>query len=163
METISTSANRVVVQIDVTGWAPNRVSALIALGQDAGTQPTPDRSPLAEGEPSGWTSDALLAAVAALRSGRAWAQVQVIEQAARRGGFIAREEVYAVAGYDSGRSLRGFTRPVNRVVSRLQDEGLLPEDAEDLLEPVYDDTVRGYQRARGFRVPADVCAMLTAG
>lgn len=152
---------RVLLQIDVTAWSPDRVTALLATVNGPPAEQYVNELPDAEStEPSGWTHDALLAAIAGLRNARAYAQVQVIEEAARRGGQIDREQVYSVAGYPAGRSLRGFTRATNRVVAKLQDEGLLPEDAEDLLETVYDPNGSGYRRALGFRIPADVALML---
>ena len=42
-----------------------------------------------------------------------------------------------ICGYDSSRSLKGFTRPVNRVTLALRDSGDLPEEADELLEPLY--------------------------
>ena len=39
------------------------------------------------------------------------------------------------------------------------EAGLLPEDADDLLAPDYDPNVSGFQRAKGFVVPAEVVKM----
>jgi hypothetical protein len=157
---------RALLQIDVTGWAPARVTDLLAFANasaaDAASETGDSTGRAAVDdelvEPSGWEQDTLLAAYAELRNNRSWPQVNVIEQAAKNGGYISREETYQAAGFDPAkRSLKGLTRPVNRVVTKLQDAGQVPDDVEDLLQPVYDDTISGYQRASGFRIPGDVC------
>jgi len=160
---------RAVLQFDVTGWAPSRVTGLLAFantsaaaaigatGEGAGLE-TVDPELV---EPSGWEQDTLLAAYAELRNNRSWPQVNVIEQAAKNGGYISRQDTYRAAGFNPAeRSLKGLTRPVNRVVTKLQDAGRVPADVEDLLQPVYDDSISGYQRASGFRIPSDVCAWI---
>ena len=50
---------------------------------------------------------------------------------------------------------------MNRATLSLRDSGELPEDAEELLEPIYDTSVRGYQRARGFRVPLEIVKLFS--
>jgi hypothetical protein len=80
-------------------------------------------------------------------------QEAVIRLAAEQDGFVSRNEVYELGDYDADRMLKGFTRPVSRVVRMLQARGSVPDDAIDVLSPVYDPKIKSFQRAAGFRVP----------
>ena len=80
----------------------------------------------------------------------------MITRAIENGGSVTREETYELGGYEPTRSLKGFTRPVNRATLALRDSGDLPEDAEELLGPIYDMSVKSYQRAKGFRIPLEI-------
>ena len=107
----------------------------------------------------GWTTavlDALLAKLATT----APVQEATIRMAAQQGGYIGREDVYLLGEYEPERQLKGFTRPVNRLVQELRDAGDLPEDAVDLLSPVYDKMVHGLGWVDGFRVPAEIVRIL---
>ncbi len=80
-------------------------------------------------------------------------RARVLVQAAKNGGHIAREEIYQIGEYHEDRTLRAYTRPIRRITQELRDEGLLSEDAEDVLEAVYDDPDHP-TRASGFRLAA---------
>ena len=107
----------------------------------------------------GWAR-ALDIALSRLEAEGSHAQVAVIKEAAKSGGHISREQVYAVAQYSPERSLRGFTRAVRRVCEDLIEDDLLAEDAPTLLDTVYNDPESGYQQASGFMVPAEVVQLL---
>ncbi|MCW6007827.1 hypothetical protein K1W54_25265 [Micromonospora sp. CPCC 205371] len=83
-------------------------------------------------------------------------QADVIREAAALGGTISREDVYGLCGYSDERMLRGFTRPTSRITADLQRAGRLPDPVTPILKPLYPDGVR----ASGFRVPAEVVAIL---
>ncbi len=83
-------------------------------------------------------------------------QSATVRLAAQQGGFVSREQVYQVGRYDDDRSLRGFTRPVNRIVQEMRAQGRLPEDAVDMLTTRYDGGVV----ATGFEVPESVIPLL---
>ncbi|MEJ8837600.1 hypothetical protein [Ramlibacter sp. AN1133] len=85
---------------------------------------------------------------------------RVVLKAIENGGQISRAEVYEVLGRPADQSLKGFTKPVNRLMEQLQEQQELEEDAEALLTPVYDSTSRTYQKAQGFTVPLQVVKML---
>ncbi|ONH58414.1 hypothetical protein CcI49_22245 [Frankia sp. CcI49] len=97
-----------------------------------------------------WAAEAVAAVLDRL-SEEAPVQAQVLRRAAELGGFISRDDVYRIGNYDSTRSLRGFTRPVRRIVQAFQDRGLIPSEVDDLLQAVYDDETVGL--ATGFTVP----------
>ncbi|CUU58251.1 hypothetical protein Ga0074812_11823 [Parafrankia irregularis] len=97
-----------------------------------------------------WAAEAVAAVLDRL-SEEAPVQAQVLRRAAELGGFINRDDVYRIGNYDSTRSLRGFTRPVRRIVQAFQDRGLIPGGVDDLLQAVYDDETVGL--ATGFSVP----------
>jgi hypothetical protein len=82
-------------------------------------------------------------------------QAEAIRLAAKREGFVSREDVYALGGYDETRTLRGFTRPANRIAQDFRDRGLLPDTAVDILEAVYDPKF-SYVQASGFRIPREL-------
>jgi predicted nucleic-acid-binding protein len=115
---------------------------------------------LAEGESGGWTAAALEELLKRLFA-RAPVQAAVIHLAADNGGFASREAVYELGGYEETRTLRGFTRPVNRIVQEFRDRGLVPESAPDLLETEYDPSY-SYVQASGFRIPQDLIPLINA-
>jgi hypothetical protein len=85
-------------------------------------------------------------------------QALVIREAAARGGRIDREAIYDICGYEDDRMLRGFTRPAARVTRDLQAEGIVAEDVEPALTPVYVGV-----KAAAFRIPAEMVAILASG
>lgn len=104
----------------------------------------------------GWTSRAVYLVLDALRAEGA-VQERVIRRAAELGGEISRSEIFDLCGFEPDRMLRGFTRPVRRVTTQLQAAGLIPDDVEDLLAPVYVNVI-----AESFRVPSEAVAVLAA-
>lgn len=108
---------------------------------------------------TGWTLDALETLLRRL-SYEAPVQEATIRFAVQNDGFIGRDDVYRIGEYDASRQLRGFTRPVNRLAQELRENGSVPEDAADVLVPVYDEGTYGFGWVDGFRVPADVVQLL---
>lgn len=85
-------------------------------------------------------------------------QADVIRAAAQQpNGLLPRELIYELGEYEDGRTLRGFTRPVDRITRQLQREGRVAVDIMPALEPVYE---QGAQAAY-FTVPPDVRKLLT--
>ena len=83
-------------------------------------------------------------------------QAATVRLAAQQGGFASREQVYELGQYHDERSLRGFTRPVNRIVQEMRAQGQLPDGALDVLTTRYDGGVV----ATGFDVPREVVPLL---
>jgi predicted nucleic acid-binding protein len=108
---------------------------------------------------SGWTRDALETLLRGLAS-QAPVQEATIRLACQQDGFVSRDDVYRIGEYDASRQLKGFTRPVNRLVQQLRDSGDIPEEAADVLVPVYDEMKHGFGWADGFRVPSELVALL---
>lgn len=119
-----------------------------------------DVLPTARRRGQGWTADALKFALTRMETGSGKVQARAIRTAAENDGFVTRDQVYELADYPTSRSLRGFTRPVNRITLDLQDTGLLSADAPKLLVPVYDVTSGSFQSVQGFRVPLEVVGLL---
>lgn len=104
-----------------------------------------------EGEEPGWTPENASHLMRSLLDHYP-AQHRAIVVAHAHGGWITREEVYQQAGYGPERSLRGFTRPVERLTRLLMDRGFLPYYAEPALVPRYNFAETGHNRAVGFRL-----------
>ncbi|MFI9528512.1 PIN-like domain-containing protein [Micromonospora rosaria] len=110
---------------------------------------------LSEPEPDllhgGWSQETLTYLLDRL-SNEAPSQALVLVYAANQGGYVTRSQVYEIAGYPEERSLRGFTRPFNRIVQAMRDEGILPEQAVDLFWAVYNDDSPAFGVAAGFQI-----------
>jgi predicted nucleic acid-binding protein len=87
-------------------------------------------------------------------------RAKAIRVAAAKGGYISRDEIYDLAGYDKTRQLKGFTRPVKRIVQNFRDSGIIPEEAVDVLATEYDHTNFGW--ASGFTVPEQLIPLLVS-
>jgi hypothetical protein len=109
----------------------------------------------------GWTADAVQGLLERLAD-EAPVQKAVIERAALDGGFVDRETVYLIGDYPEERSLRGFTRPVNRIAQTFRDEGRIDESAVDVLEAVYLAMTVNPNLAEGFRLNARVMPLVGA-
>ncbi|MGE3961051.1 MAG: hypothetical protein AB7F65_05155 [Dehalococcoidia bacterium] len=145
---------REVISLDVTGLAdPDRlrlISEIKRMVSAYGGYVEDEASVL------GWTSRTLAEALTRLERENGWVQADVIRQALANGGIVTRAQVYKIGGYPKSRQLRGFTRPVDRVVTAMQEEGLVPRDAADLIQTMYTSG----PVADGFRVPSELAALL---
>lgn len=153
----------ITITTDVTDWPTSARTELLDLIDRLNAQASGPAALLRSDvshdfEPSGWNAEAFDEIYGKLLSYPA--QCAVILRAIGSGtGYVSREDVYELAKYEPGRSLKGFTRPIRRLTQQLIDKGVLTEEVDELLEPDYDESVRGYQRARGFRVPMEVVKM----
>ncbi|MBK8758343.1 MAG: DUF4935 domain-containing protein [Actinomycetales bacterium] len=109
----------------------------------------------------GWSAEALDALLRRLNY-EAPVQEATIRFACQNGGYVSRDDVYRLGEYDASRQLKGFTRPVNRIVQHLRDMRTVPEDAADVLVPVYEEGKHGFGWVDGFRVPAEIVELLRA-
>lgn len=109
-------------------------------------------------EVAGWTTTTLAAALDRLDRDGARVQAQTIREALQRGGYITRKRVYSIGRFPEDRSLRGFTRPVNRIVAAMRDSGEIPDHAVDLLTSSYQNGVS----ADGFQVDPALASLLYA-
>lgn len=160
MSTVRTTSPELQVVTDVTGWSQGRINRLMdAINSLEGDF---EIAPVEAVQVTGWTKGLVEKALELLAGSRAKVQIQVVKFAIKHGGAVSREDVYTLGAYGESRSLKGFTRPTNRATQALRDSGDLPEDAEDLLEPIYDMSVRGYQRAKGFRIPLEIVQLYSA-
>jgi hypothetical protein len=113
-----------------------------------------DRAPEPDPSPAAWTADALLAVLKQL-DGEAPVQAKAIRTAARQGGRVTREEIYALGNYSEQRMLRGFTRPPLRVTAALQAAGVVSENVRPIFAARYPEGVK----ASYFTVPPEVPAL----
>lgn len=108
---------------------------------------------------TGWTTETLEVLLRRLNYD-APVQEATIRFASQNGGFVGRDDVYRIGEYDPARQLKGFTRPVNRLAQELRDSGAVPEEAADVLVPVYDKGTHGFGWVDGFRVPVEIVQLL---
>jgi hypothetical protein len=109
---------------------------------------------------AGWNQEAMNELLRRLDE-EAWVQCAAIRYAAGMDGFVDRLAVYELGDYDEERTLRGFTRPVRRIVQDLRDRGSISSDAVDVLEAVYDPQISSVQ-ACGFRLPTGLIPLVVA-
>ncbi|MBB4661988.1 PIN-like domain-containing protein [Conexibacter arvalis] len=107
----------------------------------------------------GWTIDALDELFDRLAA-EGGPHVEVVARAAASDGFVSRDEVYEIAGFDRSRSLRGFTRPLNRLRQCLVEERAIPASSCDLLRAEYDPLSNNPSLATGFRVAEAVLPLV---
>lgn len=105
----------------------------------------------------GWSAEALKDLLVRLDY-EAPVQAKAIRVAATKNGYISRNEVYALGDYDPSRQLKGFTRPVKRIVQEFRDKGVVPEEAVDVLATEYDHTNFGW--ASGFTLSEQLIPLL---
>lgn len=110
----------------------------------------------------GWTEQTARELYDRLIDGNRAVQAQVIAYAAHNGGVCDRDTVYALGGYPEDRVLKGFTRPVARIMRDLASEGLIPLDAATPMATAYDATNASFQKAQGFRMPDELTAVFAA-
>ncbi|MFD5089804.1 hypothetical protein ACFWMR_04345 [Amycolatopsis thailandensis] len=63
--------------------------------------------------------------------------------------------MYEIGGNEDTHFLKGITRPVKRIIKAMKESGELPQDASDLLTPIYD----GMTAVR-FEVPDGLAVLL---
>ncbi|MDG4787126.1 restriction endonuclease [Micromonospora sp. WMMD1102] len=116
-----------------------------------------DRSERVPGEVRGWSVRAaqrLMTVLDNLYPMRA----ALIRTAAQQHGRLERDQVYAIAEFPPDRTLRGLTRPTNRITASLIEQGHVPEEVEYPFQTGYDHGVK----ATHFTVPPDLVAALRA-
>ena len=116
---------------------------------------------LSDDETGGWNAAAIEALLGQLHDEEA-VQEDVIAYAALQGGFIERATVYEIADFDEDRSLRGFTRPVNRIRNAFRGEARVKESAVDVLSAVYHPWADNPSEAVGFQVNSQVLPLVVA-
>lgn len=104
----------------------------------------------------GWTVSTAVELHRRLISKNRPVQAKTIAAQARAGGECSRDEVYRLGEYEPERSLSGFTKPVAGVMRQMIAEGLLPVDAVNPMQPIYDPANPSFQKAQGFRMPTEL-------
>lgn len=117
-------------------------------------------SSLLEVENGGWTVEALRSLIDRLNAEGADVQAAIIMRAGESEGFVDRQTVYAIGGYEETRSLRGFTRPVNRITREFRDRGAVSELADDVLTAEYDESSASPGVAIGFQVSTNLLQLI---
>lgn len=106
-----------------------------------------------------WTYSSLAHVIRMLRV-QAPVQEATIARAVENGGYVSREEIYEIGGYEPERMLKGFTRPVARIALEVAAYNGVARFDQDLLAPVYAEMKGGYGWVDGFRVDSSLHAAL---
>ena len=140
-----------------------RPSQFVSMVAEKAGQPTSETvGQLARAERSqtggAWNSSTASELISVLRE---WypPQYEALKYAAQHSGRIPREEIYELSGYQNGRTLRGFGRPVNRLARSIYD----PTDAMEDFPPVFDsyyDPAVSWVQAAGFEVDGDLASAM---
>ncbi len=134
-----------------------RASSVLALEVDQASVEDIERVDRSQdvGLAGGWTTGSILSLMKRLER-EAPVQAKVVRAAVDNGGFVSRDDVYALGNFPEERWLNGFTRPVRRITKDLIDSGVVNPGAADLLVASYDDPDLPFGHAAGFVVPTSV-------
>lgn len=145
--------------LDISDLTPEQVSSVLefarSLAEDRPVEDVDDES-WRTASSTGWTLDHIDLLRDHLRNRGKTVQLMVFDEAIRCGGFIPREAVYKIGGYDPGRRLNNWTAPFTVATNYLVDDCELPEDADWPVETEYGDGGPQYRPAIGFRVLPEI-------
>lgn len=139
-------------------WAEELLELHVDEGSVRDLEQLGEASAAEDFEEGAWTAESLAVFMDELMR-RYPSRVKAIVAAAANGGFVDREAVYELAGYDETRRLRGFTQPVGTLSRDLQAAGVLTGGEPFLLTTVYGHAVDP-SWAKGFRIPSAVIPLL---
>ncbi|MGW0917117.1 PIN-like domain-containing protein [Streptomyces sp. NPDC002784] len=139
-------------------WAKELLELNVDEGSVRDLEQLGEASADTDTEDEAWTAESLAAFMDELMR-RYPSRVKAIVAAAANGGFVDRETVYELAGYDETRRLRGFTQPIGTLARDLQAVGVLTGGEPFLLTTVYGHAVDP-SWAKGFRIPSAVIPLL---
>jgi predicted nucleic acid-binding protein len=129
----------------------------VEVNPDSAKDASITRSPIDEA--GQWTAEAVNTLLERLRAEGRRDLADVINEAARLGGTIGRDDIYALCGYRDDRMLRGITRPTARMTADLQAEKVLPGSVTPMLRSLYKDA----GPLNALRIPAEVVNILDQG
>ncbi|MFC8314215.1 hypothetical protein ACFUEJ_11395 [Gordonia sp. NPDC057258] len=86
-------------------------------------------------------------------------QLAAFDLAIKHGGFVSRASVYRLGDYDDSRRLNNWTAPFVVAADWLEAKHGLTSP-EYPVRAVYDDEVKGYQRALGFEVLPEIVKLV---
>lgn len=161
---VDTAVHRTLMTFDVTDWSEPYRRRLATAGADIAATIAADSAAETADEPvTEWTKKSIEQLIGLLAAQGAYTQAHTVNEAVANGGKVTRERVYELGEYEPDRSLKGFTRPIRRLVKQMQAQGQIPETAPVPLEPIYDSAIKGYQRTKGFRLLAGIADLFVDG
>lgn len=113
-----------------------------------------------DAESTGWTRKHVKLMCGHLEERGKDVQRKAFDLAIKQGGFVSRASVYRLGGYDDSRRLNNWTAPFTVAADWLEDEHQLPATAEYPVRAVYDEDVKGFQRALGFEVLPEIVKLV---
>jgi hypothetical protein len=144
---------------------PDQVAQLLAFvramrtGTLAMGQSVPDESSWRDAPSTGWTREHVEALRRALAERGKDIQLAAFDAAIENGGFMSREDLYALGGYEPTRKLNNWTVPLRNVKAELIAGAGLPKDAELPMEFDY-PRAAGYVAARGLVVAPEIVRLM---
>ncbi|MCU7722472.1 hypothetical protein ODJ79_01975 [Actinoplanes sp. KI2] len=144
------------IVFDVTGWTESERAELLAAHTAVQNKRAAAAAADEQAAHGGWTGASRTLLLSRLTAAGANVVAQSFAAALASGGYVTRDKVYELGNYPADRVLKGFTRPINRIVAEMRASGEIPSDAVDPFVPAYDQ-VTG--RAIGFRVAPEIVAL----
>ena len=154
--------------LDVSDLTPSQVAQLLEFARQLSTEgggESPggdevDDEAWRTAPSTGWTLKHVELLREHLKSRGKTVQLNAFDQAIARGGFISRDSVYRIGGYDPARRLNNWTAPFTVASNYLEDEHGLPSTADWPIETEYGDGGPQYRPAIGFRVTAEIVKLV---
>ncbi len=152
--------------LDLAGLTSTQVGELVALTrryrEDAARPVEPADESWREATSTGWTKEHLDLLKANLRQRGKTVQLAALNRAIDNGGFISRDEVYELGGYERTRRLNNWTAPINNFCGVLAEKHGLPEDSDWPIETEYGPGT-GFRPAVGFTVAPELVKLARIG
>lgn len=149
--------------LDLEGLLPHQVVSLLEQARDFRAQNTTtadvDDESWRDAESTGWTKKHVELLRANLKTRNKTVQLEAFDLAVKNGGFVSRDQVYAIGGYAPTRKLNNWTAPFSNFSDVLVEEHGLPEDAAWPIETDYGPGT-GFRPAIGFAVAPEIVKLL---
>ena len=152
------------IKLDLTDLKPGQVAGLLEQArayreENAVEDRIEDDGSWRDAVSTGWTKEHVDLLRENLRSRGKTVQLEAFDVAVKNGGFVSRDQVYAIGGYAPGRKLNNWTAPINNYSEVLAEKHGLPADADWPIETEYGEG-SGYRPAIGFSVAPEIVKLL---
>ncbi len=152
------------LKLNLTDLQPGQVADLLEQVREyreknAIDERSEDDGSWREAESTGWTREHVELLRDHLKQRGKTVQLDAFDAAVRNGGFVSRDEVYRLGGYQPSRKLNNWTAPINNFSETLVQTHGLPEDAAWPIVTEYGEG-SGYRPAIGFSVAPEIVKLL---
>lgn len=152
------------ITVDVDGLSAIQVGEIVETvrrlrEQNAVTEHEQDDETWRDAPSTGWTLEHVEELRANLKARGKTVQLEAFDLAIKNGGFVSREQVYAIGGYAPTRKLNNWTAPINNFSETLVETSGLPQKADYPIETAYGEGT-GYRPAIGFTVAPEIVKLV---